>query len=165
MNSPYKVSLTKLYNKLHLESYDITLVQFIKFAEKQGYKPWKELSLYDKDKGYNLDNMYFSYNTQPSLAQCGFKLDGTPRKVMRDSERVNQLKMIGAVNHRIDTVVDELSSMLQMFEGGFTQEALDRFHGILAEYRRCASKCDDFLDEAEIIKGFIHPTDEQQDSE
>ena len=112
MNSPYKVSLTKLYNKLHLESYDITLVQFIKFAEKQGYKPWKELSLYDKGKGYNLDNMYFSYNTQPSLAQCGFKLDGTPRKVMRDSERVNQLKMIGAVNRKIDTVVDDLRAVL-----------------------------------------------------
>lgn len=128
---------------------------FVRFAEDNDYRPWKELARYDGNMSYTKDNMYFTYSTKPNKTEIGFhRKEG---EVRTPAEHLHMLRYLGCLTLEYEATSNKVQQYLEKFGQDFDMEALQTISSYLLELRRCATNCLAYLDELSIDEKIIAP--------
>lgn len=149
--------LMKIYKAWKLGEKGITISQFNKVAERECYRPWKDLVIKDSSKEITSDNITFGYTKLPTEGQTGLDLESG--KLVRNGvlEKIHQLHRLGRLLEVINSRVDSLDDFLLIYGESFDYDLFLELSGYARNLHRCLDGCLEILDNIQVYKDSIRP--------
>lgn len=139
--------LRQIYTLNSLSSYNISFLDFKSLAEAQRYRPWKELVLKDKSKGFKLDNMLFTYSNPPRKLKVSSK--------NKETEKIYLIRALGKALLEFEDIGDEIERLILNNKGSFDKETLNTMLSYLEAVRRGYTNCLGYIDTLSTDGKFI----------